>query len=62
MIRSGDVPEALTLLDGAGERYGALGVTVPDLTVDRLIGAKKAPRAQFHTLQQGLLKAGLKQS
>src|SRR3954469_3751728 len=34
-IRSGDVPEALTLLDGAGERYGALGVTVPDLTVDR---------------------------
>src|SRR4051794_24302128 len=34
-IRSGDVPEALTLLDRAGERYKALGVTVPDLTVDR---------------------------
>jgi tetratricopeptide (TPR) repeat protein len=34
-IRSGNVPEALTLLDNAGERYAALGVTVPDLTVDR---------------------------
>ncbi|SNR24389.1 CHAT domain-containing protein [Blastococcus mobilis] len=34
-IRSGDVPEALTRLDLAGERYAALSVTVPDLTIDR---------------------------
>lgn len=31
----------------------------PDLTVERLIGAKKAPQAQFQLLRQGLIKAGL---
>ena len=33
----------------------------PDLTIDRLIGAKKAPKAQFRLLEQGLLRAGLPQ-
>lgn len=31
----------------------------PDLTIERLIGAKKAPKAQFQLLRQGLIKAGL---
>jgi TolB-like protein/Tfp pilus assembly protein PilF len=31
----------------------------PDLTIHGLIGAKKAPRAQFRSLEQGLLRAGL---
>lgn len=36
----------------------ALGIW-PELTVKLLIGSKKAPKAQFHLLEQGLLKAGL---
>lgn len=31
----------------------------PDLTVHRLIGVKKAPKARYRLLEQGLLKAGL---
>ena len=31
----------------------------PDLTVERLIGPKTAPRSQFQLLEQGLLKAGM---
>jgi len=31
----------------------------PDLTVERLIGAKTAPEARFRLLRQGLVKAGL---
>lgn len=31
----------------------------PDLTVERLIGAKTAPKARFQLLRQGLIQAGL---
>ncbi len=31
----GDLPEALTCLDEAGNRYDALGETIPDLAIDR---------------------------
>src|SRR5205807_6135673 len=34
-FRSGDLPRALSCLDEAERRYSALGVPVPDLTIDR---------------------------
>lgn len=36
----------------------ALGIW-PELTIKLLLGSKKAPKAQFQLLEQGLLKAGL---
>lgn len=43
----------------AEARIDRVLATWPDLTIDRLIGAKKAPKAQFRLLEQGLLMAGL---
>ena len=34
-LARGDLPEALTYLDEAGNRYEALGETIPDLAIDR---------------------------
>lgn len=34
-LGGGDLPQALTYLDEAGTRYAALGVTKPDLAIDR---------------------------
>jgi tetratricopeptide (TPR) repeat protein len=34
-LARGDLPEALACLDEAGNRYEALGETIPDLTIDR---------------------------
>jgi hypothetical protein len=34
-FRSGDLPAALTYLDEAAGRYGLLGATMPDLSIDR---------------------------
>jgi tetratricopeptide (TPR) repeat protein len=51
-LSRGDLPEALTYLDEAGKRYDALGVTNPDLAIDRcsaLLAAGLAAEAAQET-------------
>jgi hypothetical protein len=51
-LSRGDLPEALTYFDEAGSRYGALGATVPELTIDRcsaLLAAGLAAEAARET-------------
>lgn len=53
---------AYSHLGRKAEAEAMLGKTLalwPELTVERLIGAKATPRTRFSMLEQGLLKAGL---
>ena len=60
----GDLPEALAYLDEAGNRYDALGETIPDLAIDRcsaLLAAGLAAEAAQETdtaLSRLLRRAG----
>jgi tetratricopeptide (TPR) repeat protein len=45
-LARGDLPEALTYLDEAGNRYDALGETIPDLAIDRCSALLAAGLAQ----------------
>ena len=38
-LSRGDLPQALSYLDEAGDRYDALGETIPELAIDRCWGA-----------------------
>ncbi len=62
--RRGDLPEALRLLDLAGQRYGALGLRPPELTVGRatvLLSAGLASDA-LHITTEALDQADLQPS
>ncbi|MFC0529409.1 CHAT domain-containing protein [Phytohabitans kaempferiae] len=59
-LQGGDIPRALGFLDAAGERYAALGVTRPNLAIDRcavLLAAGLAGEA-FTVADEAVRRAG----